>query len=379
METLFKIALSNLLDKTGIYSRFEWASYLLVSEPAISQWTNGRTLPKAEHLSSILLFLENYDRKDVQQYVYEFYQMADLPIEKTLEESLQDRYGKYQTITEYISLTYQDALNIEVSDLNGLFRKHFYYLCSYFARALKDVKSDFNEVEASFVLSKALSAITERNFQQLITSKLVEQSSPAPRSTALAPNNIVCSVDNWVVSGSVFSTCQMRAINHYGGRDRTVVFTSLNNPSINYLTCKSFPNSNAPYWIVDRINLPQNRIVEQLFLERISVGDKDAFKIIFDRYAKDIVRHLSRSSLPQSKLEELVQNVFVAVWRNRNELVHLIDFKSYLYRMADMCFSLYEVDKIRSTSDEIGELYASFDKEIKEGFEVVKEYELSNP
>jgi transcriptional regulator with XRE-family HTH domain len=50
----FAIALARLLDETGYFSRSEWARFLDVSESALSQWVNDRTIPRADLLRMIL-------------------------------------------------------------------------------------------------------------------------------------------------------------------------------------------------------------------------------------------------------------------------------------------------------------------------------------
>ena len=49
----FSIALSMIMDGTA-RSRADWAEALEVSKPAISQWLTGKSIPKPEHLASIV-------------------------------------------------------------------------------------------------------------------------------------------------------------------------------------------------------------------------------------------------------------------------------------------------------------------------------------
>lgn len=55
----FASALADLLDRTTLFTRAEWARFLGVSEPAISQWVNDKTIPRADVLSGILDVLRN--------------------------------------------------------------------------------------------------------------------------------------------------------------------------------------------------------------------------------------------------------------------------------------------------------------------------------
>jgi hypothetical protein len=50
----FAATLARLLDKTGFYSRGEWARFLGVTPSALSQWVNDRTVPRADLLRMIV-------------------------------------------------------------------------------------------------------------------------------------------------------------------------------------------------------------------------------------------------------------------------------------------------------------------------------------
>jgi hypothetical protein len=48
------LALQQLLDETGLFTRAEWAAFLGVSGPALSQWTNDRTVPRPDLLRMVI-------------------------------------------------------------------------------------------------------------------------------------------------------------------------------------------------------------------------------------------------------------------------------------------------------------------------------------
>jgi transcriptional regulator with XRE-family HTH domain len=74
----FASLLRRMLDESGIFNRSDWATYLGVSEPAISQWLNDHTLPKAEHLRKIIWTLRNKDAVP-KTLVTEYEEMLQIP------------------------------------------------------------------------------------------------------------------------------------------------------------------------------------------------------------------------------------------------------------------------------------------------------------
>ena len=54
----FARVIQQLLDDTGFYTRAEWSRFLGISGPALSQWVNDRTIPRADLLRMVLDLLE---------------------------------------------------------------------------------------------------------------------------------------------------------------------------------------------------------------------------------------------------------------------------------------------------------------------------------
>lgn len=57
-SSVFARILVQLLDESGFYTRAEWGRFLGVSEPAISQWVNDRTLPRPDLLRMVIDLLK---------------------------------------------------------------------------------------------------------------------------------------------------------------------------------------------------------------------------------------------------------------------------------------------------------------------------------
>lgn len=73
---------------------------------------------------------------------------------------------------------------------------------------------------------------------------------------------------------------------------------------------------------------------EMELLEKISQGDQKAFRILFQRYYKLLGSHLERLTKSNELAEEVVQDVFVKIWQNRETLSSVNDFKAYLYVLS---------------------------------------------
>jgi transcriptional regulator with XRE-family HTH domain len=345
MNTSFKLALSNLLDDTETFSRKEWANYLLVSEPAISQWTKGKTLPRAEHLKSILLYLENFERETVQDCLYMFHQMADLPISQTLDADLQVRYRRFHSITEYISTVYKDGLETELLDLQGVFRKELYYLFSSITRVTKEVAEDFAEFNNSLVLTKALRSITHKELQEWFKTKLVKQVEPISEGSLQVKE--IHGQYNKNRRDSYFKPVEHR---DFAGASFYEIFNPLQRSiicapmkytrqmlhqvSIEFKNIELQPH----YFDFDAI-LSANK--ERHYLEKMSIGDGEAFKGIYDLYYQDVFRYLSNKSIIQADIEEIVTNVFATLWKDRLRLDYWGDFRTHLYRLSDTCLRCF--------------------------------------
>ena len=381
METLFKTALANLMDRTETFTRSEWANYLLVSEPAISQWTKGKTMPRAEYLKTILLYLENFDRPNVQGCIKAFHEMADLPIEQTLDVDLRVRYRKYQTITEYITVAYKDVLNIEISDVKGCFRKELFYLFSAFARSIKEVANDLVEVDQALILSKALKAIDQKELGQLLIKQLAKQVEPKLDLIPNAEQNAFIDDQQWKGTYLARSVNCVRKPQLFYSFIKPEPKTMESMPATMNTTALSLCvmnlrqiTSQSRFWKIERVLK-----VDELrhLLERISAGDKEAFKKIFELCYKDVKWYLSENCAVELGVEEIVQNVFVTVWRNKRRLEKMDDFGSFLFQIADMCLQVHQIERIKSSEETVDPTCCFIDNDLREGLEVVRNMELS--
>jgi RNA polymerase sigma-70 factor (family 1) len=73
---------------------------------------------------------------------------------------------------------------------------------------------------------------------------------------------------------------------------------------------------------------------DNLYAIRIRNDDKDAFKLLYNRYNKKIYYFSLRYLGNNDEAEELVQSVFISIWEHRKSLDERLNVKSYIYRAA---------------------------------------------
>lgn len=80
----------------------------------------------------------------------------------------------------------------------------------------------------------------------------------------------------------------------------------------------------------------------------LSRGDKVAFRAIYDRYQKKIASFAYLLTESETTTDEIVQEIFVKLWENRQKLKDVKKFNSWLH----MVIRNHVVDRIRKTARE---------------------------
>lgn len=73
---------------------------------------------------------------------------------------------------------------------------------------------------------------------------------------------------------------------------------------------------------------------ENDLLERVAKNDQQAFTQLFDLYSPVIYPYLLYWLKQTPLVEEVMQDIFIRVWKNREKLPALANFKGYLYVIA---------------------------------------------
>ena len=76
---------------------------------------------------------------------------------------------------------------------------------------------------------------------------------------------------------------------------------------------------------------PEQSSLDKQRVERIKVGDSTAFKELFCAYCQPLIRFALRFVNDVTTAEDVVQDIFLKIWLNRQQLNPTLNIKSYLY------------------------------------------------
>lgn len=73
---------------------------------------------------------------------------------------------------------------------------------------------------------------------------------------------------------------------------------------------------------------------DKLLVKEIKAGNEKAFHKIYDLYSNDLFAYCLSILKSRTFSEEIIQDVFLKVWLNREDLNSELSFKSYLYTIT---------------------------------------------
>jgi RNA polymerase sigma-70 factor (family 1) len=73
---------------------------------------------------------------------------------------------------------------------------------------------------------------------------------------------------------------------------------------------------------------------EQLLLTQIAEGDEQAFAILFYRYLPVLQPYALKFTKSEAAAEEIIQDIFLRVWLNREKIETVDNVKAWLYKYA---------------------------------------------
>lgn len=74
--------------------------------------------------------------------------------------------------------------------------------------------------------------------------------------------------------------------------------------------------------------------IESKILKELKGGDHTAFERIFERYSKQLYQFSLSYLKSEEAAEDIVQEVFIKIWKNRQEIKTNTSFQSYLFTIA---------------------------------------------
>jgi RNA polymerase sigma-70 factor (ECF subfamily) len=73
---------------------------------------------------------------------------------------------------------------------------------------------------------------------------------------------------------------------------------------------------------------------EGYLLTRITAGDPEAFKVLYQRYCHQLYGFLYQLTKSHSVSEDILQDTFMRIWEDRERLDGIRDFKAYVFTMV---------------------------------------------
>jgi len=73
---------------------------------------------------------------------------------------------------------------------------------------------------------------------------------------------------------------------------------------------------------------------ESILFHRVAYGDEKAFTEIFYHYSKRIYPFVLKKTKSETIAEEIVQEIFIKLWTNREKLSHIENYESYIFAIA---------------------------------------------
>jgi RNA polymerase sigma-70 factor (ECF subfamily) len=75
-------------------------------------------------------------------------------------------------------------------------------------------------------------------------------------------------------------------------------------------------------------------LTEQQLFKRLKTGDKHAFTVLFNTWKDKLHGFLLGITRSEEKADDLLQDIFLKLWNNRENLPEIDNFDAYLYTMA---------------------------------------------
>jgi RNA polymerase sigma-70 factor (ECF subfamily) len=66
----------------------------------------------------------------------------------------------------------------------------------------------------------------------------------------------------------------------------------------------------------------------------VATGNRPAFTQLYTTYLKDLYRYIFLFTKSKEESEEILQDIFIKIWENREKLPEIDSFKNYLFRFA---------------------------------------------
>ncbi len=87
--------------------------------------------------------------------------------------------------------------------------------------------------------------------------------------------------------------------------------------------------------------------MDHKIIEKVKLGDEQAFELLFRRYYARLCGFANKFIYNTAESEEIVQNVFMNIWKKRDQLKLNNDIRPYLFKsVQNLCFNFIERQKV---------------------------------
>jgi RNA polymerase sigma-70 factor (family 1) len=90
-----------------------------------------------------------------------------------------------------------------------------------------------------------------------------------------------------------------------------------------------------------------NKYPDMVYFSRLKAGEERAFDYFFNRYYSGLCVFANKFLRNSHSAEETVQNVFLKLWKNRNDIDIIVSVRAYLFTsVKNQCLDLLKHTKI---------------------------------
>ena len=119
----------------------------------------------------------------------------------------------------------------------------------------------------------------------------------------------------------------------------------------------------------------KNVHIDRELLELVAAGDEPSFRILYDHFSAGIYRTALRYLRAAELAEDVVQDTFLTLWANRDNIGKIDSFENYIFILArNRCFKILKDKAVMLSSQE--ELYEDRSDETSDNDE--EQYALIN-
>lgn len=101
----------------------------------------------------------------------------------------------------------------------------------------------------------------------------------------------------------------------------------------------------------------------------IADGDEQAFRLLFEKYTSLLFSYVVNFVKSQAIAEELIQNIFIRIWMNRDKLPAIENPKAWIFKIAtNECYTFLRNKEIEKKSYKVLEQRSATEQIVSTGY-----------